>query len=114
MRCGPCFRSRPPTRRLARAVRLPLLHRSRLQAACSALIGHSLSTGLAHSLTEPEVQAVFANAALLTTLATVLKKGKKNIDEGKTGDAKDAEGGGEDVRYVVYDGKCEDEVRAFC
>jgi hypothetical protein len=69
--------------------------------------------GLAHSLTEPEVQAVFANAALLSTLATVLKKGKKNADEGKTGDAKDAEGGGDDVRYVVYDGKCEDEVRCL-
>ncbi|KAL7416762.1 long-chain-fatty-acid-CoA-ligase [Mrakia frigida] len=64
-------------------------------------------SGLAHSLTEPEVQAVFTNAALLPTLETVLLKGAHNVgDDGKNDDK---EGGGEDVRFVIYDGKIEKE-----
>ncbi|CED83926.1 Acyl-CoA synthetase [Phaffia rhodozyma] len=64
-------------------------------------------SGLARSLTEPEVQAVFTNASLLSTLASVLEKGAKN--EGKQDSEKDEEGGGENVRYVIYDGKLEDQ-----
>lgn len=60
---------------------------------------------MAHSLTEPEVQAVFTNAALLQTLETVLLKGAKDV--GENGKNDDKEGGGEDVRFVVYDGKAE-------
>lgn len=79
--------------------------------AISFLILHYifLAAGLARSLTEPEVQAVFTNASLLSTLAAVLEKGAKNADA----DKKDEEGGGEDVRFVIYDGQADDEVRLF-
>jgi hypothetical protein len=90
----------------------------------------SCFVGLAHSLTEPEVQAVFTNASLLSvssyqvagvdlarsnagvitlqTLETVLLKGAKDV--GESGKNDDKEGGGEDVRFVIYDGKVESPV----
>lgn len=60
-------------------------------------------SGLAHSLTEPEVQAVFTNAALLPTLQSVISKGAKE------GANEDKEAGGRNVRFIIYDGECKDQ-----
>ena len=46
---------------------------------------------------------MFTNASLLSTLETVLLKGAKDV--GEDGKNDDKEGGGEDVRFVIYDGK---------
>lgn len=94
----------PLTRRLAFRVgrrHAPLLASNSKQLTPSLFLR---PPGLAHSLTEPEVQAVFTNAALLPTLQTVISKGAKE------GANEDKEAGGRNVRFIIYDGECKDQV----